>query len=139
MALYSTPEEHSGAVVIVFCADQIKDFTGQFSSATIFLIKFCKPFRPLFQCLDCSQLKRLEHSRIHLALHLKDLRNNICGTSYHSDAPSCHIVRLAERVHFQTALLCTRTGQDRKRLIVQYEAIRIVITYHYAMSESEIN
>ena len=125
--------------MVILSPQHIKDLPGQHPSARIFSIKLRKPLRPLGQRLDRRHLKRLEHSRIHLALHLQDLRNDLRLCRNQTDSPSRHVMSLAQGIQLKAALLRTRLGKNRQRPVVQNETVWIVITYKYAMPAAEIH
>jgi hypothetical protein len=82
--------------MVIFRSQQIEDPSGQHPAATIFLIQLRKPLRPLGKCLDSSQLQRLEHSRIHLALHFQNLSYDLGISRHNPDSLASHIVGLAQ-------------------------------------------
>ena len=125
--------------MVIFRTYDVENPACEDPASPVLLIQGPEPFRPLGQCGHCSHLERLEHARIHLALHFQYLRNDFSVRRHHADTPAGHVVRLAERIQLQTAVLRSRHGQDGKRMIVQDETVRVVIAYQYAVPAAEIH
>ena len=125
-------------MVVILCSEQIENLSGQRPTAPILIIQQREPLRSLLQSPNRSHLQGLEHTRIHLALHLKHLSDHLSVTGHHSDTPPCHIVSLAQGVKFQTAFLCARLCEDGQRVVIENETIWIIVAYQDVMPEGEV-
>ena len=124
--------------MVIFRTYDVENPACEDPASPVLLIQGPEPFRPLGQCGHGSHLERLEHTRIHLALHFQYLRYDLSIGCHHADTPSGHIVGLAERIQFQTALFRSGYRQDGKRPVIQDETVRIVIADQDTVPAAEI-
>ena len=74
-----------------------------------------------------SQLHGAEGARVDVALHLQDPFHKFRVRGQHAHAPSRHVVAFAHGIEFDAALLGTWHLQDAQPLMVEDEAVRVVV------------
>ena len=97
------------------------------------------PFVRVFQRGGSGQLERAKRARVDIALDAENPLDKLRIRGYHSDAPTGHIVALAERVELDANVARALHLQDAEPFLPEDETVGVVIDNHYAVAATEIH
>ena len=77
---HPAPEEHAGAVMVIFCSEKVENLTRQNPAAAILIIEGGKPFRSLLQSFyRCPLNSSVANVSSNLDSTVKDIEDNAWG------------------------------------------------------------
>ena len=125
---HPSPEEQAHLIPVVLASERVHDALRQDAPTAIDGIHPVVPFARRFERFHHGRLHRAELPRVYIALHAQDPRHELCIRGQHGHAPARHVVRLAHRIQLDAHLLGALHSEDAARVIVQNEAVWVVVT-----------
>ncbi len=124
----SAPEEHAHLVLVVFATQHIHDLLGILAATGIGLdVCHAMPLVGVVVGLGSSQLDASESTALDVRLHLQDPGDELGIGGAEAHTPAWHVVALRHRIELDAAVLGARHLQKRERLVVEDEAVGIVV------------
>ena len=124
----AAPEEHAHLLLVVDATQHVHNLLGILSATGVGLdIGHAMPLVAVVVGFGSSQLDAAESATLNVRLHLQNPCDElgIGGTEAHT--PARHVVALRHRVKLDAAFLGTWHLQEREGLVVEDEAIGIVV------------